>query len=221
MRKILLIEDRATRQEQFFNQTQIELNSYSDILDNMINEKYNNIIQKLKENTFDFKEYEVIICHKSAFKDDNITILKNIEKYCKDTHKVFILFSGGIDGNYYLEEDNYIFMELNSQRLYSENIELFLEDFRNGNIHPLILSYGTKWKINILLNILEKINLILDSEPKESILYKRFKSNSNIELIEKLDIDIYQVALDGRKISKDEMKKLRDSILESIKKMSV
>ena len=221
MRKILLIEDRATRQEQFSNQTKIDLNSYKNILDNIINEKYDNIILKLKENTFDFEEYEVIICHKSAFKDDNITILKNIERYCKDNHKVFILFSGGIDGNYYLEEDNYIFMELNSQLLYSQNIELFLEDFRDGNINPLILSYGAKWKINILLNILEKINLILDSEPRESILYKRFKSNSDIELIEKLDIDIYQVSLDGRKISKDEMKKLRDSILESIKKMSI
>jgi len=112
-------------------------------------------------------------------------------------------------------------MELNSQLLYSQNIELFLEDFRGGNINPLILSYSAKWKINILLNILEKINLILDSEHRESILYKRFKSNSDIELIEKLDIDIYQVSLDGRKISKDEIKKLRDSILESIKKMSI
>ena len=221
MRKILFIEDRATRQEQFSKQTQTDLNSYSDILDNMINEKYDNIILKLKENTFDFEEYEVIICHKSAFKDDNTTILKNIERYCKDNHKVFTLFSGGIDGNYYLEEDNYIFMELNSKLLYSQNIELFLEDFRGGNINPLILSYGAKWKINILLNILEKINLILESEQRESILYKKFKSNSDMELIEKLDINIYEVSLDGRKISKDEMRKLKDSILESIKKMSI
>jgi len=153
MKKILLIEDRSDRQKQFENKTKIELELYDDILDNMINKKYNDTFIKLKNNDFDFKEYDVIISHKSAFEDKNVTILKNIETHCRDNKKIFILFSGGVDSNYYLEEDGYIYMELSSQKLYSQNIELFLEDFRDGNINPLILSYDIKWKVNILLNI--------------------------------------------------------------------
>ena len=221
MKKILLIEDRSDRQKQFENKTKIELELYDDILDNMINKKYTDTFDKLKSNSFDFREYDVIISHKSAFEDRNVTILKNIETYCRDNKKIFILFSGGVDSNYYLEEDGYIYMELSSQKLYSQNIELFLEDFRDGNINPLILSYGIKWKVNILLNILEKINLILERDEKELVFYKKFKSNSDIELIEKIGIDIYEVYLEGKKISKDEIIKLRDSILDNIKKMSI
>ena len=218
--KILLIEDRSQRQNLFLDKTTIDLANYSKILDNVINEEYKDALGKLKTNSFDFDDYTVIIVHESAFDDDNISILKNIEEHCKKHNKIFILFSGGVDSNYYLNEDDYVFMKLSSSKLYSQNIKLFLDDFEKGNTNPLILSYGEKWKINVLLNILEKINFMLERSGKASFFHKTFICDSNIELIKDLDLDIYQGKVEDREISQEEVVKIIDSISCAIKRMS-
>ena len=146
--------------------------------------------------------------------------LKKLENHCRTNKKTLMLFSGGIDCNFYLEEEGYIMMEINSKILYSINMKLFLEEFKKGNSNPLILSYGDRWKSNILLNILEKINYILEANKKDFIFYKRFLQDSNIEMIDSLDIEVYQSNLEGNKISKVEIIKLRESILNQIRKLS-
>ena len=141
MKKILLIEDRLERQKLFMDDTKIDLTSYSDILDNITDNKYKILLEQLKNDTFNFDAYETIISHKSAFHDDNRSILNKIKNHCKFGEKQLVLFSGGITANYY-DNAEYEFMELNSKIFYSNNLKLFLEDARKNKPNLLILSFG-------------------------------------------------------------------------------
>ena len=49
MRKILLIEDRSHRQKDFLRLSNINLNDYTDILDNKIDNKYEEFIKVLQD----------------------------------------------------------------------------------------------------------------------------------------------------------------------------
>ena len=221
MKKILLIEDRTERQNLFINDTKITLNEYDNILDNRINEKYHSFVEAIKNDAFSLDSYAVIIAHKSAFENDNTSIIQKLEKHCKNHQKTLVFFSGGIDCNYYLEEDNYKIIEVSSKTLYSQNIKLFLENFRKGNNNPLILSYGKKWKINILLNVLEKINYLLETNERETIFYEDFTEDCNIEMLDTLDIKVYKpVLLNSQEISKVEIVKFRDNLLNHIQNSS-
>jgi len=217
MSRILLIEDRSLRQKKFFNETKIDIESYSDILDNAIDEKYQKILDELQKDTCNFDEYSIIISHKSAFGDENTRLISKLEKYCHNNHKTLVLFSGGIDTNYYLKDDEFELLEVNSKIFYSQNLKTFLEDFRNGNFQPLILSYGNRWKLNILLNILEKLNKYLGEMKKEKVLYKAFlRDNPDIQTIETLNINLYEPLVQERKISIVEIEKFKNSVLKYI-----
>lgn len=217
MSKVLLIEDREQRQQLFSLETKIELASYQDILDNKIGEEYTDTFNQLKADTFDFHDYSVVICHKSAFEEMNSKILTQLESHCKANNKVLVLFSGGIDTNYYYKEQDYEYIELNSRTFYSENIELFLQDFHEERISPLILCYGLKWKLNILLNILEKLSLYVSTLEKKRVLYNSFlRDNPDVSIVKILDLNIYSPVVLDRKVDKKEMLKLKNSILSYI-----
>lgn len=213
MKKILLIEDRTQRQQLFMNETKINLDLYSDIIDNCINDKYNNLLEELKNDSFSLDNYSIIISHKSAFGDDNSIIVSKLKKYCENTNKVLVFFSGGIDANYYLKDEKFELIELNSKTLYSQNLQIFLDDFRNENLHPLILTYGDKWKLNILLNILERLNIFIEKTEKDKVLYSTFiRDNPDIELLETLNIELYKIKTEDRKVYIKEIVKLKNSI---------
>ena len=220
MIKVLLIEDRKKRQEEFINQTGINLNDsiYSSILDNMVDDKYLDIFKQLKSDILDFDDYSVIISHKSAFENENSEILSKLEIYCQNNNKVLVLFSGGIDTNYYFKNEEHEHIELNSKTLYSENIKLFLEDCRDDNLNPLMLCYGDKWKLNILLNILEKLTYFISNMKKDSALHNVFlRDNPDIDKLDSLKLNIYSPIIESRKITQEEITKLKDSILDYIK----
>ena len=145
MKKILLIEDRKERQQLFINETDIDLNKYKDILDNAIDEKYDEIFYKLKANTFDFENYSTIISHKSAFDKDNSAMIEKLKDYCKTRKKTLVFFSGGIDENYY-NRSEYELILINSKTFYSQNIKLFLEVwylfFLNRFLQRVFESFG-------------------------------------------------------------------------------
>lgn len=163
MKKILLIEDRHTRQKRFSLETGIDLEKYSDILDNCIEGQYNAFLNEMLAGTYDLAPYDIIISHKSAFGNDNGKVLKQIEDHCKSTSKPLILFSGGIVGNYY-NSDVYEVLELNSKTFYSQNLTLFLEAVKNNEENLLMLSYGQQWKANLILNVLERLNIYIDTK---------------------------------------------------------
>ncbi len=132
MKKILLIEDRVTRQEFFLEEMEINLEDYSNILDNMIDDDYEELKEQILHDSFNFEKYDFIISHKSAFENDNALIISKLQNYAKESEKTLIFFSGGISVNYY-NNSEFEFLELNSKTFYSNNLKLFLDSVRLGN----------------------------------------------------------------------------------------
>ncbi len=182
MKKILLIEDRYKRQRLFRQQTGIDLEKYSDILDNCIEDKYNGFLNELLQGGFDLSAYDIIVTHKSAFGDDNDVILKKLEEHCKKYAKPLVLFSGGIVGNYYNSEV-YEVLELNSKTFYSQNLTLFLDAIKEQNENLLMLSYGRQWKLNIILNVIESLNLYIDTADVDLRKYVDIASLEPINIV--------------------------------------
>ncbi len=215
---ILLIEDRTERQKLFMRETNIDLDDYNDILDNVIKDKYQKFLQDMEKGTFDLDKYTVIISHKSAFGDDNSIFLQKLEDYCILQEKPFVLFSGGIDTNYY-EKTDYELLELNSKLFYSENLKLFLDTAKEKEPNILIMAYGKQWRLNILLNVFEKMNLKIEENTRQ--FYKDFQLETNYRLLEDLDVELYSPVLEGKDITIDEMKKIGLDLENHIKKVIV
>jgi hypothetical protein len=218
MKKILLIENRPKRQRLFMNEVKIDLTKYSDILDNKINEEYHKFIEDIKKDIFDLTQYNIIIAHNSIFLNENSVILGKLKNYCKINNKSLVLFSGN-DNNVYNKE-NYEELSLNSKDLYSANLELFLNEYRIGHQHILILCFGTKWKANIILNSLEKVNIFIAQNKDEDIDYDEFSNFTNINLLNNLEIDFYKMEIEDNWVYLEEIIKFRDNILDYIKEIA-
>jgi hypothetical protein len=181
VKKILLIEDRVERQKKFTEDTGIDISSYSDILDNQTT-----LNKNILEN------YDTIVTHRSAYGNVDEDILGYLKEYCANTKTKLIFFSGGISSTYY-SNIKYEFLLLNSKSFYSKNLKLFLDDFKTTNkANLLLLAYGTNWKINVMLNVLSKINLFISHEKirilkkdnsDERVKFSKFKTQSNIDSI--------------------------------------
>ena len=104
MKKILLIDDRTSRQQQFAEEINLNFDDYQNIIDNCIDEKYNTIYEQFQNDNYDLSNYEVIISHENAFGDNQNVILSKLEKYCKTNNISLVLFSGGIDTSSYQED---------------------------------------------------------------------------------------------------------------------
>lgn len=127
-----------------------------------------------------------------------------------------VYFSGGISANYY-NHDEYEFIELNSKIFYSENVKLFLENFRVSDSENLqMLCYGKKWKLNILLIVLEKVNYFLTTNKKAEILYDQLRNKTHIDLLEKTDFNYYNPIQKDVWIEPNEILNIRDNIRKHI-----
>ena len=220
MKKILLIEDRLTRQNDLLRTSNISLKEYSDILDNATANKYEGLYEEFKNSKFKLNNYLLVMVHKGAFNGENSEISHQLTEYCKENKISLVRFSGGAS-NYYHKEDNLELMELNSKDFYSQNIRLFLDNFReNKEIELLILSYGKKWKINVILNSLEKINrFIVENENNEDIVYESFINATNFNLVEKIDFKYYQAEVEDGWVYLEELKKMAQSIGDYVREI--
>lgn len=219
MKKILLIEDVVTRQNSFMDERGFTLEEYADILENTIGEKYQRVAIALKDNSFDFDKYSMIMAHKSAFENDVGIIVDRLKVYCKKENKALVFFSGGTQ-NYYDNTYN-DYLELETKYFYSDNLKLFLEAYKENNANILMLSYGEKWIANSLLNILEKINLFLNTNDDKDILYDEFKNFTEVDKLKNIDYDFYDMVIDDGWIDdKKEIVKQRDDILTYIKNLA-
>lgn len=221
MKKILLIEDRVARQKKFLLTSNFSLEDYADIIDNCIGEKYEEIYLELKNNKYsNFSHYSLVIVHKGAFNGENSEIHNFIEEQCHQNNIPLVLFSGG-SNNYYLKKEHE-FMEINSKDFYSENLQFFLENFRKTTkIELLMLSYGRDWKINILLNCLEKINLFIENKKSDDILYDSFINTTNFNLVIEMKIKYYQAHIEDGWVYLSEIKKISKSIREYIRQVII
>ena len=211
MKKILLIEDRVTRQEFFLEKIAINLEEYSDILDNAIDDRYEEVKEQIVHDSFNFGNYDFIISHKSAFENDNALILSKLQHYAKESHKTLIFFSGGISVNYY-NNSEFESLELNSETFYSNNLLLFLNSVRAGNENILMLSYGENWKFNIISNVLEKTNLYLEQHGDKKTVYSRFDIYTDINKLSKIDYAFHDIQTENGWVSGLEIEKFKESL---------
>lgn len=152
--KILLIEDRIVRKELFLDRTKIDLSKYAFLKENTP-EEYKQIKSSIKNGDLTyFKDYNLIITHKSAFTLNEQDLLSSIGK-------PLVYFSGGISQSFYLEYPSPC-LHINSSDFYSINLIEFLDYIKvTGEIETLILQFGAKWKLNLLLNTRDKIKQLL------------------------------------------------------------
>jgi hypothetical protein len=209
MKRILLIEDRVERQSKFTDDTGIDLEQYCSFLDN-----------RTTLDKSSLSAYETIITHRSAFGNDDENLLDYLKKHCEETGTSLVFFSGGISSTYY-SKGKYEFLLLNSKSFYSQNLQLFLDDVKEGkDANVLLLGYGKQWKFNILLNTLEKINLFISNSQREckvKIKLSRFKTSTKIENINGM-IDFEYPEIEGGGISLDNLKLFEKQIKEEIQK---
>ena len=217
MRKVLLIEDRAERQKDLLKSSDVNLKKYSDILDNMIEDKFENFIKDIKNNNFDLTPYDVIIAHQSIFIEDKRELLSIIKNSCKEGKKL-VLFSGDMEISSYSNVE-YEELGLSSKKLYSKNLELFLKEFEEGKINIRILTFGIYWKINIMLNVLEKINLFIEETSLDKkILYPKFLNEVDFHLMNDFLLNLYPIT--DRWVELSQIIKLRDSLKTTIEELA-
>lgn len=99
--------------------------------------------------------YNCIITHRSALNIDQRELLV---KYCAGRKIPLVFFSGSISSSSYQDTGSPI-LYLNSKDLYSENIHIFFEHIQNhGEINLIVLQFGERWKLSLLLTIRNSIN---------------------------------------------------------------
>lgn len=220
MKEILLIDDRSNRQKDLLEEANIDINLFDEILDNKIEDEYNLFLKEIEESSFILSNYEVILAHESIFQcDEKKDLFVKLKNNCKENNCSLVLFSGGNDNSYINEE--YEELSLSSTNLYSQNLVLFLDEFRKGNKNILILSYGKRWKLNIILNILEKVTFFIDEHYNdEDIDFDEFRNFTRYELIESLNIDFYKIKVEDNWTYIQEIIELKSNIIEHIKNMT-
>lgn len=188
--KILLIEDRVKRQNNFLSSLNKNLNTYKNILNNFVEKDYEDFIHKFDSKyKKELTKYEFIFVHRSAFGEQNSYILENIREECSKSKKKLIFFSGGITTKFYSNE-KHEFLCLNSKEFYSENFILFLEKILlNEKVELLELAYGNYWKANQCLKILEKMHNFL-SINEELYLVKDFIIQTEIRTLNIFDEEL-------------------------------
>lgn len=181
MRKVMLIDDRTARQVSFYDETGIDLNKYSDVLDNYTASTYEQLLEEFRDNNFSkLDSYEIIITHRSAYSEINNSVISKLKEICKKQKKTIVFFSGGISA---MSLSNNTLL-LNSKNFYSSNLRLFLEYVKKDKLQILILAFGENWRTNLLLNSLENINLFIGKySDKKEVSFKKFKNAAKIDLI--------------------------------------
>jgi len=218
---IMLIDDRIERQIKFTQETGIDINEYDDILDNFTAEAYDDLLEEFKNEDYSkLDAYDIIITHRSAFGEINSKVISKFKGICREQQKTLVFFSGGIS-SISINELPFKHLLLNSKIFYSINLKLFLDEANENNYEPLILALGSSWKINLLLNSLEKINLFIGkNELEQEIIFDEFYDEVDIDLIKDF-ITFKQPEVVNDFIKMNDLKKLTFNLANQIKQQVV
>ena len=214
--RIILIDDNTPRQIGFTKETGIDIDDYKDIIDNYTADKYEKLLESFKNDDYSIlNKYDIIITHRSAFDNINSKVLDKLKAICKEQNKKLVFFYGGISDRFYLETP-FEFLLLSSKVFYSKNLKLFLES-ESKNI--LILAYGKQWKLNKMIEILEKITLFMEkNKNKDKISINRLKNDIDFAILAKLT-EVEQTELEGvvkRDYLENFIKKLTTKIKQQV-----
>lgn len=159
--KILLVEDRPTRQQIYSKNSGINLNEFPILKNICGGEEFHLVKKKITEDINYFDNFDVLMFHRSALSTEEKSILI---RYIENSPKTLVFFSGGISAIYIQKVKKSQLLTINSKDFYSENLELFLKDERKEISE---LAFGSNWKLNQLLGANEKLALyILNFEKK-------------------------------------------------------
>lgn len=185
IRKAILIEDKPIRQENMLTAEQLgalkelkgltlpENTECRDVIDSLNNRKTNVI-----------EEYDLVMMHRSSLKASGFN---SLDDYCKKKQKSLVLFTGN-QGQTSLRNEGYELLSLGSNVFYSSRLCPFLQGFVNGEeSHLLSLVYGNSWRLSVLLEYHEKLELLTTEKDKDII----FQLKTEISDFEKV-FEIHQ-----------------------------
>ncbi len=156
--KIAIIEDRIARLEKY---TDFELKKCKSV-SIITGLEFDVLIRSLKSNdTKPLDQYECIASHRSALSNE---VRDTLKEYCRKKRKPLIFFSGGMTSSV-LKDLDFPFLHINSKEFYSENLRMFIEACEESNtVNLLVLQFGKKWKLSLLLNLRNNIAVALNKQ---------------------------------------------------------
>ncbi|HTN46621.1 MAG TPA: hypothetical protein VL098_09770 [Flavipsychrobacter sp.] len=167
--KILLIEDRLERKNQFLSIAGISsLDEYS-FLTVLRPTELEALKSDIKNrNQTRLNEFDLLMIHKSAFSQSEQEIIR-------ETSKPTVYFSGGIPQSSYTENPDTL--HINSKEFYSSNLKNFLEAIaKTGKIELMRLQFGEQWQLNLLLNLRQEITQKINTELESGIFPEDFEA---------------------------------------------
>ncbi len=156
--KIAIIEDRIGRLKQY---TDFELKQCKSVTI-ITGLEFDILIGSLKSNdTKTLDQYECIASHRSALSNE---VRDTLKEYCRKNRKPLIFFSGGITSSV-LKDAEFPFLHINSKEFYSENLKMFISACEENNtVNLLVLQFGKRWKLSLLLNLRNNIAVALNKQ---------------------------------------------------------
>jgi hypothetical protein len=158
MEKIVLIEDRPDRMAHICKKKGLNLEEY-ELLKIFTENEIKTVEKDIDTNNFKTLDcFQVVMIHQSAWSQVQLSKLKD---YCKRTNKSLVIFSGSVSASH-LHLANPPILTIQVDYFYSLRLISFLEDiFKNRTPNLLILQYGNKWKINMLMEARNNLSVFL------------------------------------------------------------
>jgi len=204
-KEILLLEDKVNRDSLKIDALRKLETTTSLSLEVILGaDKCNDVLDRFMNDASIFSQYTTIIIHASIYRSETREILFNKLKESKD--KNIVIFSG--DSTFSLIDNK---LTLSAESLYSGNLEIFLHE-KNKNL--LVLGFGKKWKLNILLNILEKLNFFIEQNGEESFDFDDFEDRIELLELKYMMIDENYDNFISRTTYEDEIKRDQISLIQ-------
>lgn len=172
MKRVILIEDRPTRQEKFTKHLDQNLNEIVLLKNICGGVKFDEYKEKISSNNLsDFMEYDVIMIHRSALNQAERLYL--IE-FIKSQSKTVVFFSGGISSISLQEIGKGNILTINSKDFYSISLINYLF---SEPLNILELAFGSQWAVNLQVSLLDKLAFYLANySPKPlTIIFSELK----------------------------------------------
>jgi len=152
--KVAIIEDRIDRLSTYADEKIHEFD-FLQIITGKEFTKLSNLLSK--RDTTSISQYGCLMIHRSALDiDQRSTVIG----FCEDQNIPLVFFSGSISPNRYRLVKIPI-LYINSKDFYSEKQLLFLDEIKSAGVaNLLILQFGSRWKLNRLLNLRNELNYL-------------------------------------------------------------
>jgi hypothetical protein len=152
MSRILLLEDRPSRQNNSLPNGISDINTLKSMNDLIMPEGdfCKKIINDINEQVYKFVSgIELIMIHRSSL---SAAGLKYLDNYCIKNNSALILFSGGTSEAIY-NDDEFRLLSLNSADFYTERLIPFIEKFFLSSDTHLLELIQSNWRVSYLLKL--------------------------------------------------------------------